>query len=89
LGIDEVLTRTDAAGARSFLADELGSTLALTDSTGTVLTEYTYEPFGKTSVTGAASTNAFKYTGREDDGTGLYVSGHPTAFFPLRKRRAR
>ena len=32
LGIDEVLQRTDPAGARSFLADGLGSTLALTDS---------------------------------------------------------
>ena len=34
--------------------------------------QYTYEPFGKTTVTGVVSTNAFKYTGREDDGTGLY-----------------
>jgi RHS repeat-associated protein len=72
VGIDEVLLRTDAAGGRSFLADGLGSTLALTDNTGTVQTEYTYEPFGKTTLGGAASTNAFQYTGRENDGTGLY-----------------
>ena len=72
LGIDETLLRTDAVGARSFLADGLGSTLALTDAAGLVQSEYTYEPFGKTTVTGTASTNAFKYTGREDDGTGLY-----------------
>jgi RHS repeat-associated protein len=37
-----------------------------------VQSEYTYEPFGKTTATGVASTNAFKYTGCEDDGTGLY-----------------
>jgi RHS repeat-associated protein len=54
------------------LADGLGSTLALTDNTGTVQTEYTYEPFGTTMVNGAASTNPFQYTGRENDGTGLY-----------------
>ena len=72
LGIDETLQRTDAAGARSFLTDGLGSTLALTDSAGLVQGEYIYEPFGKTTATGVASTNAFKYTGREDDGTGLY-----------------
>jgi RHS repeat-associated protein len=66
------LLRTDAAGPRSFLTDGLGSTLALTDSAGLVQNEYTYEPFGKTTTTGVASTNAFKYTGREDDGTGLY-----------------
>ena len=72
LGIDETLLRTDATGARSFLADGLGSTLALTDAAGLVQSEYTYEPFGKTTASGVTSTSAFKYTGREDDGTGLY-----------------
>ena len=71
-GIDETLLRTDATGARSFLANDLGSTLALTDSIGAIQSEYTYEPFGKTTTTGTASTNTFRYTGREDDGTGLY-----------------
>jgi YD repeat-containing protein len=46
-GVDEVFTRTDAAGARNFLAEALGSTLALSDPTRTPLTQYTYEPFGK------------------------------------------
>jgi hypothetical protein len=43
LGIDEFLTRTDvSAGATcSFLPDVLGSSIALTDSSGTVQTEYT------------------------------------------------
>ena len=72
LSIDETLLRTDASGPRSFLTDGLGSTLALTDAFGVMQSQYTYEPFGKTTATGAASTNAFKYTGREDDGTGLY-----------------
>lgn len=34
--------------------------------------QYTYEPFGFTTQTGTASTNSYKFTGREDDGTGLY-----------------
>ena len=46
--------------------------MALTDPTGAVQTEYTYEPFGKTTATGASSSNPFQYTGRENDGTGLY-----------------
>ncbi|MGH7701926.1 MAG: RHS repeat-associated core domain-containing protein, partial [Gemmatimonadales bacterium] len=71
LGLDEYLTRTDAAGAQHFLADALGSTLALADDTGTVQTTYTYEPFGATTLTGAATGNPFEYTGRENDGTGL------------------
>ncbi len=36
-----------------------------------IKTDYTYEPFGKFSTSGEASTNSFKFTGREDDGTGL------------------
>jgi RHS repeat-associated protein len=71
-GMDEYFQRTDSAGARSFLTDALGSTLALADSTGTVQTSYTFEPFGNTSVTGATTTNSFAFTGREFDPTGLY-----------------
>jgi len=72
LGIDEYLTRTDAAGARTLLTDALGSTVALTDAAGVVETQYTYEPFGATAVTGSPDANPFQYTGRENDGTGLY-----------------
>ncbi len=62
----------DAAGPRSMLSDGLGSTLALVDNAGNLQTQYTYEPFGKTTFTGAPSTNAVQCTGRENDGTGLY-----------------
>jgi RHS repeat-associated protein len=72
LGIDEFFTRTDGVGARALLPDALGSTIALGDGTGTLQTQYTYEPFGFVSQTGAASTSSYKFTGREDDGTGLY-----------------
>jgi RHS repeat-associated protein len=70
-GVDEVFQRADAAGARSFLADGLGSTLALADSTGTVQTSYTYDPFGNTNATGGSSSNTFAYTGRELDASSL------------------
>jgi RHS repeat-associated protein len=72
LGIDEYLTRSDSTGASFFLSDALGSTMALTDSTGGVQTGYSYEPFGKTIPSGSPSSNPFQYTGRENDGTGLY-----------------
>jgi RHS repeat-associated protein len=71
-GVDEYFTRTDSAGARNFLPDALGSALGLADSTGTIQMQYTYEPFGNTTAAGAASGNPFQYTGRENDGTGLY-----------------
>jgi RHS repeat-associated protein len=74
LGIDQFLTRSDADGVRSYLTDILGNTLALADGSGTVQTEYKYEPFGGTTTTGASTTNALAFTGREVDGmgTGLY-----------------
>jgi RHS repeat-associated protein len=71
LGIDEFFTRTDGVGVRSLLPDALGSTVALGDGTGTLQTQYTYEPFGITTQTGTASTSSYKFTGREDDGSGL------------------
>ena len=71
LGVDEWLTRTDAAGTRHLLSDALGSTVALTDSAGAVPTTYTYEPFGASTVGGAASANPMGFTSREHDGTGL------------------
>jgi RHS repeat-associated protein len=74
LGVDEFFARNDVAlGTTShFLSDGLRSAAALSDPTGLVQTEYTYEPFGKTTATGASSSNPFQYTGRENDGTGLY-----------------
>ncbi len=71
-GIDEVFQRTDSAGARSFLTDALGTTLALTDSNGAAQTSYTFEPFGNTSTSGSGTTNSFAYTGRELHAGNLY-----------------
>ena len=76
LGIDEYLQRTDSAGARDYLTDILGSTLALTDSSGTQQTSYTYDPFGNSAATGQASANPYQFTGRENDGIGLYFNRH-------------
>ena len=71
LGIDEFFTRTDGIGTSGLLTDALGSTVALGDNTGTLQTQYTYEPFGYATQTGLASSSSYKYTGREDDGSGL------------------
>jgi RHS repeat-associated protein len=70
-GVDEYFTRTDTLGMRTLLADASGSTLALTDPGGNLLAQYTYEPFGNTTVTGSAFS-PYQYTARENDGTGLY-----------------
>jgi len=71
-GIDEIFTRTESSGAYSFLTDGLRSTLSLTDSSAISQSEFAYSAFGATSSTGAAGSNSSQYTGRENDGTGLY-----------------
>jgi RHS repeat-associated protein len=45
---------------------------ALVDSSGNLTTQYTYDPSGNTTATGSASSNAFQYTGRENDANGIY-----------------
>jgi RHS repeat-associated protein len=72
LGVDETLSRTEGAGLRTPLVDALGSTLALADGSGTLQTTYAYEPFGATTASGQASGNPSQFTGRDNDGTGLY-----------------
>jgi RHS repeat-associated protein len=74
-GIDERFTRSDSVnGTQSFLSDALGSTLAMTNSSRAIQTQYTYDPFGNTSAAGASNVNPnpYQFTGRENDGTGLY-----------------
>jgi RHS repeat-associated protein len=73
LNVDEYFTRTDSSGTANFLPDALGSTLALTNGSGSTLASYTYEPFGNTAISGT-SANTYQFTGRENDGTGLYFN---------------
>jgi RHS repeat-associated protein len=71
-GLDERYARTTVPGGvtSAYLTDALGSTLALVSSTGSTTASFTYEPYGVATKTGSDDTT-FRYTGREDDGTGL------------------
>jgi RHS repeat-associated protein len=72
LGLDEYFTRTDATGTRTMLTDALGSTVALANGIGALRTTYRYGPYGATQRSGDPSGNPFQFTGRENDGNGLY-----------------
>jgi RHS repeat-associated protein len=74
LEVDEIFSRSDisTAGTSHFISDALGSAIALTDPAANIQADYTYEPFGKTQINGAATTNAFQFTGRENDGNDMY-----------------
>ena len=49
-GADQYFMRTDSGGARSYVSDALGSVMALADSSGTIQTQYGYDPFGNATV---------------------------------------
>jgi RHS repeat-associated protein len=71
-GVDEVFTRTSGGTTRSLLTDRLGSTVAVADAGGALTGEYTYSPYGGTALDGEDGGNPTRFTGREDDGNGLY-----------------
>jgi RHS repeat-associated protein len=71
LGSDEVYSRTQGSNTSEFLIDHF-SVIAEADSAGVIQTTYSYDPYGKTTQTGALSTNGQRYTGREQDTAGLY-----------------
>lgn len=72
LAVDERFARTDTSGRTDFLTDALNSTIGLTNSSGALVEQYTYDPYGNTTASSSAFNNPFQYTGRENDGTGLY-----------------
>jgi len=54
--------------------DVRGSTVAITDTGGTVIDKYAYDPFGTLANTEGSTSNPFKYVGRYgvmDEGNGL------------------
>ena len=76
--VDEPLVLDSAAGPRYFYhQNDLGSTYALTDTSGNVVEGYDYEPYGQhtvlasdfTTVLGTTSTvgNPFLFTGQRYD----------------------
>jgi RHS repeat-associated protein len=70
LGIDDKIRQTVNGQAQYFVQDHLGSTNALTDATGTVISSASYDSFGNAS--GNLATR-YGYTGREKDAdTGLH-----------------
>lgn len=69
--LDEPYLRETSAGTHSLLPDALGSILMATDAAQATVTSYSYDAYGATLQTGT-NDNSQQYTGRENDGTGLY-----------------
>jgi len=73
VNIDEILAKIDSTGTVFYHQDGLGSTVALTNSSGALLESYQYDVFGKviisdnsgSPIANSAFSNRFMFTGRE------------------------
>lgn len=74
LGTDERFARNDVTGRTYFLVDALGSTIGLTDPTGALREQYSYDPYGNVTSSDMTTgfTNPYQYAGREADTAALY-----------------
>ncbi|MGH2541748.1 MAG: RHS repeat domain-containing protein, partial [Ardenticatenaceae bacterium] len=72
LAIDEVLARYAPLGNKALLTDALMSVIAQANDDESISSFYAYSPYGETMLLGADDGNPLQYTGRENDGTGLY-----------------
>jgi RHS repeat-associated protein len=59
--------RTSSA-KQFFLNDALGSTIALTDSSGSIVRSYAYDPDGNASTSGSGATTSLEYAGGHQTG---------------------
>jgi RHS repeat-associated protein len=70
-----LVERVAADGSvRYYHQDSRGSTVALTDSAGTITDRYAYDPFGRLANSAGTTANPFKFVGQYglmDDGSGL------------------
>lgn len=88
LNIDEPFGILRQDGVYFSIYDGLGSTLNITNQSGTSAVQYSYEPFGKTQSSNPSFKNPFQFTGRENDDTGLYY--YRTRFYsPINHRFSR
>lgn len=70
--LDELLMIERSEGRFFPTADALLSVLLLTTDAGATTARYVFEPFGTTTSSNPSFPNAFRFTGRELDETGLY-----------------
>ncbi|WP_457352721.1 RHS repeat-associated core domain-containing protein [Roseateles sp. P5_D6] len=75
-GIDQHFMRQTTVNAQPSLswvmAEANNSTVVQADGAGNVQKSFQYTPYGSPIATTGTSTDSQRYTGREDDGTGLY-----------------
>jgi len=70
----QLVSSIEGGNAQHYMADALGSVVAMTNENGVVIQRASYEPFGKADIRGSASDNSIGFVGtlgvRHDAATG-------------------
>jgi RHS repeat-associated protein len=85
IAIDEVVARYGSSGSKTLLTDALASVIAQANEDQSIANFYEYSPYGESRAVGPDEGNSLQYTGRENDGTGLYYY-RARYFDPIAKR---
>jgi RHS repeat-associated protein len=74
---DHLVATRDAGGSHYYMQDGLGNVIGLTNSSGTQVASYSYDPYGdhETATGTYAATNPYRYKEGHKDNTGLYKFG--------------
>jgi RHS repeat-associated protein len=66
-----LVAQVTSSGTFYFLADGLGSTMAIVDGTGTVVESYGYDAFGQTTSSSGSHASEYRFAGQQTDPSGL------------------
>ncbi len=80
-----MLAYSPSSGTFVPLTDVLGSTIGLVNSSGSIASKWTYEPFGMPTPSGPSSNYPYLFAGMEYDPTGLYHT-HARYYSPRLQR---
>lgn len=58
-------TSATSSSVNYFHTDHLGSTIAVSDANGGIITEYSYDSFGQATVTSGDDVSRYKFSGKE------------------------
>jgi RHS repeat-associated protein len=70
-----IAENSSADGIRYYHQDHLGSSTAITDSTGALVLRNNYAPYGEDAASEGKTAVRYKFTDKEKDSTGLYYFG--------------
>jgi RHS repeat-associated protein len=71
MGLDDLYFWSNNEGTpASFLRDPMDSTIGLVNSSGTIIDQTRYDPYGNTTDTSSTQLSPFEFTGRENEGGG-------------------